>query len=100
VSESKKVYIEEPTGEEYSYLTLEAESPRGYAFYRLESTATKEAIMSWAAEKFGWGKSCGCARDCCGHWFTSSLDVFDMYLAPEAGNASDYIIRVSFARNY
>ena len=93
-----RVHIDPLTSNDESYLTLEAESPRGYAFYKLESTATKEAINAWAAARFE--RSCSCSHDCCGHWFTSSIDIFDMYLAPDSSNASDYIIRVTMAQNY
>ena len=65
-------------------------------FVEIETTQDRSKIQEWATTYFH--KSCGCSHDCCGHWFTSCVNVMTKW---EKGQGFDnvFIIEVSYAKN-
>lgn len=81
----------------FDQVATSSDDESGSSFYSLETELEKEDVLDWASDYFSTG--CNCAHDCCGHWFTQSVHVYQKYRKDEDWNTNTYIIEVNASRN-
>lgn len=66
----------------------------GVAYYAVETKLPSNKLQEWSNEYFSY--SCSCSHDCCGHWFTSSVNVYSLC---NVELDDHYLIEVCASRN-
>lgn len=60
-------------------------------YFEFESYQNRPTLNEYIQEQFN--RQCSCAHDCCGHWFTSSIDLLSVY-------KDQWLVVVKSAQNY